>query len=157
MQGPMLKALRRFTQLLRVHIYVPGCCKYIRMTNGLQPLVELCMDGCFAGQTGLMHVRLLLTQHFLALAASLIGQCSTFHQTGRSNASIRTNLRRVFASLGPNNQDVDFSSARSTASCENSPPKSLVWFFYWSADTISICTPDQRRRQTQDLQNSCFT
>ena len=48
MQGPMLKALRRFTQLLRVHIYVPGCCKYIRMTNGLQPLVELCMDGCFA-------------------------------------------------------------------------------------------------------------
>ena len=49
MQGPMLKALRRFTQLLRVHIYVPGCCKYIRMTNGLQPLVELCMDGCFAG------------------------------------------------------------------------------------------------------------
>lgn len=53
MQGPMLKALRRFTQLLRVHIYVPGCCKYIRMTNGLQPLVELCMDGCFAGQTRL--------------------------------------------------------------------------------------------------------
>ena len=51
MQGPMLKALRRFTQLLRVHIYVPGCCKYIRMTNGLQPLVELCMDGCFAGQS----------------------------------------------------------------------------------------------------------
>ena len=47
MQGPMLKALRRFTQLLRVHIYVPGCCKYIRMTNGLQPLVELCMDGSF--------------------------------------------------------------------------------------------------------------
>ena len=44
----MLKALRRFTQLLRVHIYVPGCCKYIRMTNGLQPLVELCMDGCYA-------------------------------------------------------------------------------------------------------------
>ena len=44
----MLKALRRFTQLLRVHIYVPGCFKYIRMTNGLQPLVELCMDGCFA-------------------------------------------------------------------------------------------------------------
>ena len=43
MQGPMLKALRRFTQLLRVHIYVPGCCKYIRMTNGLQPLVELCL------------------------------------------------------------------------------------------------------------------
>ena len=49
MQGPMLKALRRFTQLLRVHIYVPGCFKYIRMTNGLQPLVELCIDGCFAG------------------------------------------------------------------------------------------------------------
>ena len=53
MQGPMLKALHRFTQLLRVHIYVPGCCKYIRMTNGLQPLVELCMDGCFADKTDL--------------------------------------------------------------------------------------------------------
>ena len=49
----MLKALRRFTQLLRVHIYVPGCCKYIRMTNGLQPLVELCMDGCFADEADL--------------------------------------------------------------------------------------------------------
>jgi len=46
----MLKALHRFTQLLRVHIYVPGCCKYIRMTNGLQPLAALCMDGRFAGQ-----------------------------------------------------------------------------------------------------------
>jgi hypothetical protein len=49
----MLKALRRFTQLLRVHIYVPGCCKYIRMTNGLQPLVELCMDGCFADKASI--------------------------------------------------------------------------------------------------------
>ena len=48
MQGPMLKALRRFTQLLRVHIYIPGCCKYIRMANGLQPLADLCMDGCYA-------------------------------------------------------------------------------------------------------------
>ena len=44
----MLKALHRFTQLLRVHIYVPGCCKYIRITNGLQPLAALCMDGRFA-------------------------------------------------------------------------------------------------------------
>ena len=51
MQGPMLIALRRFTQLLRVHIYVPGCCKYIRMANGLQPLADLCMDGCCAGQS----------------------------------------------------------------------------------------------------------
>ena len=49
MQGPMFKALRRFTQLLRVHIYIPGCCKYIRMANGLQPLADLCMDGCCAG------------------------------------------------------------------------------------------------------------
>ena len=48
MQGPMFKALRRFTQLLRVHIYIPGCCKYIRMANGLQPLADLCMDGCCA-------------------------------------------------------------------------------------------------------------
>ena len=71
----MLKALRRFTQLLRVHIYVPGCCKYIRMTNGLQPLVELCMDGCCAGQTGLVQAQLLLrsiasqAQHALCCVA----------------------------------------------------------------------------------------
>ena len=115
---------------------------------GREPDIRCALHrGLLSGLSGLMHVRLLLTQHFLALAASLIGQCSTFHQTGRSNASIQANLRRVFASLGPNNQDVDFSSARSTASCENSRPKSLVWFFYWSADTISICTPDQRRRR----------
>ena len=49
----MLKALHRFPQLLRVHIYVPGCCKYIRMTNGLQPLAALCMDGRFADKTDL--------------------------------------------------------------------------------------------------------
>ena len=76
MQGPMLKALRRFTQLLRVHIYVPGCCKYIRMTNGLQPLVELCMDGCFAGLSGLVQVQLVLTQHLLAVVATIVWQCS---------------------------------------------------------------------------------
>ena len=51
----MLKALRRFTQLLRVHIYVPGCCKYIRMTNELQPLAALCMDGRFAGQSDISN------------------------------------------------------------------------------------------------------
>jgi hypothetical protein len=33
------------------------------MTNGLRPLAELCMDVCYAGQTGLMQARLLLTQH----------------------------------------------------------------------------------------------
>ena len=53
MQGPMFKALRRFTQLLRVHIYIPGCCKYIRMANGLQPLADLCMDGCCADKAGI--------------------------------------------------------------------------------------------------------
>jgi len=44
----MLKALHRFPQLLRVHFYVPGWCKYFRMTNGFQPLAALCMDGRFA-------------------------------------------------------------------------------------------------------------
>ena len=51
----MLKALRRFTQLLRVHIYIPGCCKYIRMANGLQPLADLCMDGRYADQADLAY------------------------------------------------------------------------------------------------------
>lgn len=64
MQGPMLIALRRFTQLLRVHIYVPGCCKYIRMANGLQPLAELCMDGSYADLAAVcctLHHSLVLT------------------------------------------------------------------------------------------------
>jgi hypothetical protein len=51
----MLKALHCFTQLLRVHIYVPGCCKYIRMTNGLQPLAALCLDGRFADLADLAY------------------------------------------------------------------------------------------------------
>ncbi len=51
----MLKALHRFTQLLRVHIYVPGCCKYIRMTNGLQPLAALCLDGRIADLADLAY------------------------------------------------------------------------------------------------------
>ena len=35
-----------------------------------------------------MHVRLLLTQHFLALAASLIGQCSERCRGGHSWAAV---------------------------------------------------------------------
>lgn len=72
MQGPMLKALRRFTQLLRVHIYIPGCCKYIRMANGLQPLAELCMDGCCAGRSGLLQAQRMLAQHLFANSAQEI-------------------------------------------------------------------------------------
>ena len=48
MQSLLLKALHRFTQLLRVHVNVPLYCGCIRMTGGLQPLAALCMDGCFA-------------------------------------------------------------------------------------------------------------
>jgi len=63
----MLKALRRFTQLLRVHIYVPGCCKYIRMANGLQPLADLCMDVSYADVAAFCDTfpndRLQTTQH----------------------------------------------------------------------------------------------
>ena len=82
----MLKALHRFTQLLRVHIYVPGCCKYIRMTNGLQPLAALCMDGRFAGQSGLMQLQLLRTQKSFANTARN-SRRATFFQTGRSSAA----------------------------------------------------------------------
>ena len=81
----MLKALRRFTQLLRVHIYVPGCCKYIRMTNGLQPLVELCMDGCFADFSDLLQVRRVLAQQLLEFVAQNFLRCCDFPQTSHSN------------------------------------------------------------------------
>jgi hypothetical protein len=37
------------------------------------------------GQTGLMHSRLLLAQHFFAVAAHHIWQRSIFHQSSRSN------------------------------------------------------------------------
>jgi hypothetical protein len=37
------------------------------------------------GQTGLMRMRLLLAQHFLAVAAHHIWQRSIFHQISRSN------------------------------------------------------------------------
>ena len=48
MQGPMLKAAPPQCVTTESFIYISCCRKYIRMTNGLRPLAELCMDGCFA-------------------------------------------------------------------------------------------------------------
>jgi len=56
------------------------------MTNGLQPLVELCMDGCFAGLCRLLPVQLVLAQKTLASAAILSVQCRSFHRSGRWNS-----------------------------------------------------------------------
>jgi hypothetical protein len=47
-QGPMLKAAPPQSITVESFFYISCCRKYIRMTNGLRPLAELCMDGCFA-------------------------------------------------------------------------------------------------------------
>ena len=44
----MLKAAPPQCVTKESFIYISCCRKYIRMTNGLRPLAELCMDGCFA-------------------------------------------------------------------------------------------------------------
>ena len=46
-----------------------------------------CSNNRDAGQTGLLHPRLLLTQHLLARAARELRRCSDFHQTGNSKRS----------------------------------------------------------------------
>jgi hypothetical protein len=50
------------------------------------------------GQSGLLQLRLLLTQQMLALAALVILRCSTFHRTGRSNGPILVVLKMAFLS-----------------------------------------------------------
>jgi hypothetical protein len=49
-------------------------------------------------QSGLLQLRLLLTQQMLALAALVILRCSTFHRTGRSNGPILVVLKMAFLS-----------------------------------------------------------
>jgi hypothetical protein len=49
------------------------------------------------GQTGLMHVRLLLTQHFLAVAAMFMLRCSLRRGSGRSKLQSRWISNRPFA------------------------------------------------------------
>ena len=44
--------------------------------------------GLVCGLSGLMHVRLLLTQHFLAVAASFMLRCSLRRRSGHSKLTI---------------------------------------------------------------------
>jgi len=48
------------------------------MMGELQPLAARCMDGCCAGQTGPVHMQLLLAQHLLAVAAMFFGSAAFF-------------------------------------------------------------------------------
>ena len=75
------------------------------MTNGLQPLAALCMDGRFAGQTGLMQLRLLLTQHLLAVVAERLPQCGEFHRSGRSSGPTATDIKLTFSCACMNLRD----------------------------------------------------
>ncbi|MFT6299832.1 MAG: hypothetical protein ACJAWC_003208 [Yoonia sp.] len=49
------------------------------------------------GQTGLMHARLLLTQHFFAVAAVFMPRCSLRRGSGRSKLKSRWISDRSFA------------------------------------------------------------
>ena len=48
------------------------------------------------GQTKLMQLRLLLTQHLLAVAAMVVWRCSRIHRSCRSNGSIAPDLKLTF-------------------------------------------------------------
>ena len=49
-----------------------------------------------SGQTGLVHMRLLLTQHEFAVAAHILLRCRAHHRSGRSRASIWTGPKPYF-------------------------------------------------------------
>jgi len=53
MQGPMLKAAPPQSITIESFFYISCCRKYIRMTNGLRPLAELCMDVCYADKASI--------------------------------------------------------------------------------------------------------
>ena len=64
MQGPMLKVAPPQCLIIESFIYISCCRKYIRMTNGLRPLAELCMDVCYADLAAVcctLHHSLVLT------------------------------------------------------------------------------------------------
>ena len=52
--------------------------------------------GLLSGQTGLVHTRLLLTQHLLAVAAMVVWRCSRFHRSGRSISSTELNVKLTY-------------------------------------------------------------
>ena len=59
--------------------------------------------GLLCGQSGLMHARLLLTQHFLAVAVDSMLRCSPSHGSGHSmipmSVDFRPTLRRILHEL----------------------------------------------------------
>ena len=53
-------------------------------------------EGLLRGQNGLMHVRQLLTQHFLAVAADFLLRCSLRRGSDRSMLSISVDFKLIF-------------------------------------------------------------
>jgi hypothetical protein len=71
---------------LRTLVTTSKCCGAARHCGpSPQPQNQLMGEFTQCGQTGLMHSRLLLAQHFFAVAAHHIWQRSIFHQSSRSN------------------------------------------------------------------------
>jgi len=56
--------------------------------------------GNWAGQSGLVQVQLLLTQHPLAFAAMVAWRCSIFHWSGRSNWPTAWDLKTILSLHG---------------------------------------------------------
>jgi hypothetical protein len=70
--------------LRHAHFYIKG---------GNRTFAAVTIKVCNAGQSGLVQARLMLTQKNLACAASLVWQCSIFHQSGHSILSRETSFK----------------------------------------------------------------
>jgi hypothetical protein len=99
-QGPMLKAAPPQSITVESFFYISCCRKYIRMTNGLRPLAELCMDGCYADKTDI---------HFPAFAdAAFPRKCGTLISALRPmspDRPLKASLRREFKQPFRRNRD----------------------------------------------------
>jgi hypothetical protein len=107
-----------------------------RLGGETLPFAAGCLNSHNADKPDLCRYGYCCRRKFSHLQRRLFGSAAHFtkpavrtHRSGQiSDGS--------FASLGSNNQDADFSAVRSPANSDNSRPKTLVWIFYWSADTI---------------------
>lgn len=77
------------------------------------------VDSQFAGLSGLMHARLLLTQHFLAVAADFMLRCSpsrgSSHSLMPTSVGFRPTLRRILHELTEGGTKLTLTPRRSMA------------------------------------------
>lgn len=68
----------------------------LTLSPALRTLDLTVTNGCNAGQTRLLHLRLLLAQHFLAVAAVFLLRCGLRRGSRRSISPISVNLKPTF-------------------------------------------------------------